>query len=321
MASIQKRGKRWRAVVRRTGHATQIKTFPLKTAAESWARMVERDMDTAEFVDRRTYKETGRTLLERYRNEVSPKKKGARWEVIRLGKLAKAVWMVKPLNEVTRKDITDWMAAQTVSPPSLRREMVLLSSVFNYASEVWGLPVKNPIRGVSLPEDSKARERRPSATELGAIRAYFQNKQMGLAVELAIETAMRLGEIMSIKWQNVYTSERYVHLIDTKNGDERRVPLSTRAVALLKAAKEVRGEGEKVFSISTLSAGVYWRSAMKELGIEDLHFHDLRHEAITKMAERFANVLELAAVTGHRNLKYLQRYYNPCPTALAERLG
>lgn len=97
----------------------------------------------------------------------------------------------------------------------------------------------NPLHGVSRPADSQPRSRRPSTAELGAIRSHFSKKKMGLLVELAIETAMRLSEICSLKWANVYMSERYVHLENTKNGSERKVPLSARAVELLQAAAAV----------------------------------------------------------------------------------
>jgi integrase len=319
MASIQRRGSVWRAVIRRTGHPTQVKSFPLKSAAEAWARKLEREMDAAEFVDRRSCKDTARSIMERYRQQVSPTKKGARWETVRLTKLLRAPWTAKSVNEVSRKDIADWKAAQTISGASLRREMVLLSSVFNHAINEWGMPIVNPMRGVSLPADSKARDRRPSATELGAIRSHFVKKKMGLLVDLAIETAMRLGELCQIRWSAIDVDRRCVRLADTKNGHPRLVPLSSRAVELL-AEDRLVSPGEQLFPFSAESAGVYWREAMKTLGIRNLHFHDLRHEAITRMVPKFPNVVDLASVTGHRSLKQLQRYYNPDPLDLARRL-
>lgn len=318
MASIQRRGTVWRAVIRRKGHSTQIKTFPIKALAQAWARKVEREMDTAEFIDRRTYRGTVRELFDRYAKEVSPRKKGARWEQVRLTAIARAPWTAKAVNDVQKLDVIGWRDSRGVSGASVRRDMVLLQSVFSHAIKEWQLPISNPLHGVSKPEDSAPRSRRPSITELGAIRSHFQEKKMGLMVDLAIETAMRLGEICSLTWADVYLSERYVHLRDTKNGAARRVPLSTRAVAVL---GKLKPQGARVFQLTAGSAGVYWREAMKKLGIKDLHFHDLRHEATTRLAEKLPNVLELAAVTGHKDLKMLQRYYNPHPTDLAQKLG
>lgn len=318
MASIQKRAKSWRAVIRRKGHPVQIKSWPTKAAAEAWARSVESAMDQATFVDTRSYRGTGVQLLQRYHDEVSPAKKGARWERVRLRKLMRASFLTKPVNDVQKMDVIRWKQAQSVSGASLRREMVLLSSVFNHAKKEWQLPVINPMQGVSKPADSKARSRRPTAAELGAIRSHFQNKKMGVLVDLAIETAMRLGEMCSLTWADVYISERYVHLRDTKNGHERMVPLSTHAAIVLGKLTEKTG---RVFPFSAQSAGVYWRRAMKELEIKDLHFHDLRHEAATRLAGKLSNVLELAAVTGHRDLRMLQRYFHPDPTDLARKIG
>lgn len=323
MASIQRRGKRWRAVIRRTGHPTQLATLPTKAAAEAWARGIEAEMDQAKFCDVRSFKKTAAQLFERYADEVSPHKKGKRWEKIRLTALGRAACFGKPVNKITRQDIISWRDSRCVSDSTIRRDMVLLNSVFNHAKKEWGLPVLNPLEGVSKPADNPARNRRPTAAELGAIRAHFQGKRMALLVELAIETAMRLGELCSLEWADVHLDKRYVHLRHTKNGDERKVPLSKHATKLLTVAKvRARMLGEtRLFSFSALSAGVYWREAMKVLEIEDLHFHDLRHEATTRLSTKLVNVLELAAVTGHRDLKMLQRYYNPSPTDLAKKLG
>lgn len=280
--------------------------------------MVEREIDTAGTgVVSRSHKTTTRDLFDKYAKEVSPTKKGAKWEVVRLKKIARAAWAAKRVNEVTKKDINDWKAEQSVSAASVRREMNLVSAVFNYAIREWSLPIKNPLQGVSRPADSRARERRPSTAELGAIRSHFAEKKMGLLVELAIETAMRLSELCSIEWADVNLDGQYITLSDTKNGTKRNVPLSTRAVELLRPHVS-KGP---VIGITAGSAGVFWREAMKVLKIEDLHFHDLRHEATTRLSTKLVNVLELAAVTGHKSLKHLQRYYNPDPTDLAKKLG
>lgn len=315
MASLQKRPTGWRAVIRRKGHAPQIKTFRIKSAAEAWAREIERDMDRAEFVDRRSFKKTARELMENYRDTVSPGKKGAHWEKVRLKKLMREPWTLKPVNEITRSDITSWRDSQGVSGASVRREMTLLSSVFNHAIKELGYPIKNPLQGVSKPKENEARNRRPTGSEFGALRSRFEKTSMELLVELATETAMRLGELCSLKWVDVHLEERFIRLYDTKNGSPRDVPLSKRAVQLLQA----QPKAEKVIGITAGTAGVYWREACKELGIEDLHFHDLRHEATTRLAAKL-DMLELSRVTGHKDPRMLRRYYNPTPAELADKL-
>lgn len=319
MASIQKRGDAWRAVIRRKGHKTQIETFRLKSQAEAWARKVEGEMDAAKFVDVRSFKRTARELMEEYRDKVSPTKKGGRAERVRINKLIRDVaWTRKPINEVTRLDITNWVEGQTIKPASVRRYMNLLSAVFGYYVKK-GLPVVNPMQGVSRPDDSRKRDRRPTTAELGAIRAFFSEKRrkMLLVMELAIETAMREGEIAALTWENVHLEERYVHLPDTKNGDYRNVPLSSRAVELLRA------QPLKVGSVAGLTAGTictYWRETCATLGIKNLRFHDLRHEATTVLADKL-HILDLRLVTGHKDLKQLQRYYNQTASQIAQKIG
>lgn len=322
MASIQKRGARWRAVIRRTGIPTQVQYFKTQVDAKAWARKTEAQIDSREFVDHRSFKGSCREVLAEYLSKVTPTKKGRTPETVRLNKLMRAPWTLKRPVDVRPADIRAWKEAQTVSGPTLRREMGLINSVFNFAVKEWNYPIPNPMRGVSMPGDSKARDRRPSTAELGAIRGHFAGKKMGAVVEIAILTAMRRGEIASLSWEQINLEERYIHLLKTKNGEERKVPLSRAAGDILVQYGTVaRMTGMKtVFGLSARTISLYWTDAMKALQIEDLRFHDLRHEATTQLARKLSNVLELAAVTGHKDLKMLKRYFNPSPLELAVKL-
>lgn len=304
MPSIKLRCGNWRVLIRRKGHYASD-TFTTKHAAEVWARKTEREIDEGVYAkpDRSM---TARKVFKDFMDNPPKDRRGLKWDQTRLKKLMKAGWTAKPLHEVTAADIETWIAGQKISGPSIRREINLMSGVFRRAKAL------NPMRGVSKPKDSKARNRRPSIAELGALRSHL-NKKMLLLMELAIETGMRLGELCDTLWPNIH--EHYIHIPKTKNGDPRDVPLSSAAKALLTP----RGAG-RLFTFGAGSAGVYWRRATKELGIKNLHFHDLRHEAATRMASKLS-VLELAAVLGHRDLKSLQRYYNPTPVELSAKLG
>ena len=318
MASIQRRGDSWRAVIRRTGHKTQIQTFTLKSQAEAWARKVEGEMDAAKFVDVRSYKRTAGELMEEYREKVSPTKKGARSERTRLAMFIRTIpWAKKPINEVTRLDVTNWMESLKVQSATVRRYMNLLSAVFNHFSAK-GLPVVNPLRGVSRPADSKKRKRRPTTAELRALRASFKKrrKSMALPMELAIETAMREGELAVLEWPNVNLKERWAHIPDSKNSDERTVPLSTKAVKLLSERPAKTG---KVIGLTAGTICTFWRETCKELGIKGLRFHDLRHEATTRLAGQL-HILDLRLVTGHRDLEELKTYYNQTAAQIAKKL-
>jgi integrase len=141
-------------------------------------------------------------------------------------------------------------------------------------------------------------------------------------VILAIETAMRRGEILALRWSDVYLSDSYVRLHDSKNGEARDVPLSTRAVQILRdlSTKPVQISG-RVFPISPEALKKAFTRARERAGITNLHFHDLRHEATSRIAERLDNILELSAVTGHKTVQMLRRYYHPRATDLAKKLG
>jgi integrase len=140
------------------------------------------------------------------------------------------------------------------------------------------------------------------------------------SLAFAVETAMRKGEILGMTWGDVYLVERYIHLPRTKNGDARDVPLSSRALALLRLLNQ-RGPSDTVAPVHPGTFDTMFRGAVRKAGIEDLRFHDSRHEAITRLARRLSNVLELSAVSGHRSLKMLQRYYHPDVGELAGKLG
>ena len=137
-------------------------------------------------------------------------------------------------------------------------------------------------------------------------------------IQLAIETAMRRGEILKLEWRHVNLEKRTAFLPDTKNGDSRTVPLSSRAVLILRELP--KSAGDRVFPISEESFDHGFRRAVKRAGIEDLHFHDLRHEAASRMAGKLTNILELSAVTGHKDLRILKRYYHPKAEEIAAKL-
>ena len=138
-----------------------------------------------------------------------------------------------------------------------------------------------------------------------------RNKYMHPLVSLALETAMRRGELLSLKWENINKTDQTALLEDTKNGDRRTVPLSTKALRILQSISSA-GTGA-VFPISAGNVFARFKYAVKKVGLKDVRFHDLRHTAITQMSTKLPNVIELSSVTGHRNLAMLKRYYGNRP--------
>jgi len=337
MATFQKRGSAWRAIVRRKGKSLTA-TFDTKAQAEEWATKIEAQLiEGAEpKVAAETVKVEGETLaalFTRYAEEVSPRKKGTRWEQIRLQMLAKRFPLFKrPAASITGPDMAEWrdQRLKEVSPSSVNRELNLISAVFKQAIREWriGLTI-NPVHLISRPKNPKSRTQRVSASDRrriteqlgwdGESEPQTSEQWAAFAFCLALETAMRKGEILSLTWSDIHFDERYAHLSDTKNGDDRDVPLSSAAIALLRLVKH-RPPQAPVVPLTSGNLDKLFRQARRAVGLMHIHFHDSRREAATTMAPKLSNVLELSAITGHRSLKTLMIYYRPKPGDLAAKL-
>ena len=310
MASIQKHGKRWRAFVARKGIRTS-KLFDTKVAAKDWAAREE-------YLILNGQGEYGPgtvgDLLDRYAREVSPTKRGARWEQIRLELIQRDRLARIGVKNVKPADFADWRdrRLKQVSAASVRREMVLLSAVMSVARKEWGSFPVSPLTDVRKPSSPPHRERRVTDDEIAALVAAGGGLDtlMGRAVHafrFAVETGMRAGEIVSL----TEIDGRVARLTKTKNGDSRDVPLSRQAVALW---EELPG-----FRITSRQLDTSFRRARRAAKIEGLTFHDSRHEAITRLSRKL-DVLALARMVGHRDIKQLQVYYQETAEDLAARL-
>jgi integrase len=222
-----------------------------------------------------------------------------------------------------------------VSGSTTNRDLNLISHVINVARKEWGIHIENPISMIRRPPENRARNRRLGAGEEEKLLAELElsarsdkgtfeeggsrNPWIRPLVILALETAMRRSELLALRWQDVFLPDRYVRLHDSKNGDSRDVPLSTRAHSILEGLpRHISG---RVFPVTSDAVKKAFTRAVVRAGLGDFHFHDLRHEATSRIAEKLDNVLELSAVTGHKTLTMLQRYYHPRAKDLARKLG
>jgi integrase len=327
----------YRAFIRRSGQPSVSKIFNTKREALAWSRKIEREQDTGVQHDIKGARETSvESLFHKFRDEVSPTRKGAKWEVVRINRLINtAAFMRRRLDKISAADIRAWRDERLteVSAASVARELKLISSVFTKAKKLWDAPIGvNPCFAVEKPANADVRRnRRPSLKELDAIvkatgiqegvPPKLALEYTGWCVLLAVETAMRLGELTSIKVGDFHEADRYVQLNDTKNGESRAVPLSNRASEIVKLLCTNKKSDDDMVNVTGETIGLRFREVCKSLGIEDLHFHDTRHEATTRLSKKLVNVLELSAVTGHKTLSNLKRYYNPTPAELAAKLG
>jgi len=321
MANYEKRGKGWRARLYVNGQRESA-TFPSKVEAVAWA--VQRE---AELISGRLPEKSVKDALRRYAREVAPTHKGERWELARLGLLERDRLALKRLGSLTASDIADWRdrRLKDVQPASVRREMTLLRGVLDVARREWGWLRHNPMEGVRKPTPPRSRRRRIPQDEIDRLMLGFglgeglasetATQRTGLAFLFALETAMRAGEILGLHWSDV--RPKSVVLPKTKNGDQREVPLSTRAREIL--ATLPRGEGP-VFGLDAATRDALWRKVRDKCQIVDLHFHDSRAEAIWRLSKK-VDVMELARIIGHRDLRSLMIYYETSADELADRLG
>ncbi len=320
MAHIRKHGTKWRVEVQRHGRRTS-KVFDKKSEARDWGSSKELEfIDPIKFV---AENKCVQDLLNRYSDEVAPLKKGKRWEIIRLKSFSKHSFSKVKIEALTSDDITNWknQRLKQVSNSTVNREMNLLSAVFQTAVKDWKWITSNPVHGVSRPKEPKHRDRRISQTEVESIITTLgfvdkvETKQHEVAVMflIALETAMRRGEIHGLSINDVNIDKRFVTLHDTKNGDKRHVPLSLEAVKLFKLVLPC------MFTVTKGSSDTLFRKAVRKAGIENLRFHDSRHESITNLARKI-DVLDLARMVGHNDPKSLMKYYNATATEIAGRL-
>lgn len=329
MAAIRKRvgkkGVSFYAEVRIKG-VSQSKTFDTKHKAQAWALSMEQERGKHGGIV------TGRTLgdaMERYAVEISPTKKGARWEIIRLKKIGRHRVSSTLLYNLTTEDLQEWVneEGKKVSGSTVNRDFTLLGSVLTAARLQWKWMAGSPAKDVRRPKDNPARDRRISQDEIARILKaleYDENKpvmtmrqQIAIAFLLALETAMRQGEIWGLEWRRVHLNDRFVRLDDTKNGTSRDVALSKRAVELLQKIPRLDDHVFTACSQAVLEAT--FRRSVKLAGITGLTFHDSRHTAITLLARKI-DMLDLARMVGHKDPRNLMIYYNPTASEIAGRL-
>jgi integrase len=323
MSSVYKRGNKWRAEVTVLGNRI-YSTHDTRSEAWLWAEEQEHAMgSTGKVLPGKTV----RDAFNRYIREIAPKRRGGRWEIIRLTKIMREAWTATQLTRLTTEQLQAWIDASPLQAESVRRDVTAVRGVFKVCRKRWKWMSEDPFVDVEQPKPGKSRFKRVPAALLAQVldAMAFDEKadyrgtcwESSVAFMLAIETAMRRGELWSLDWKDVHLEQRFLHLDITKNGDERDVPLSKRAVELF----ELIGvkEAGPVLLTSKASAEALWRRKLKQYGIIDLHFHDSRHEAITRLSKKLT-LLELSRAVGVRDPRTLMVYYNPTASELAAML-
>jgi integrase len=331
----------WQAVIRRKGYPIDSKTFERKVDAEAWARKVETDIDRGIYVssneaERTTLgdiiKEFIRDFAPKHYRQREDKKEAWRFQCDRLnevmGEYSLAAIDQKVIRSYRDGRLSGEGDRKKVGESTVRKELYMLSKILGFAEDELGmtLPRGNVIDKIRKPAEGKSRDRRLTTKEMEKLKAECRgsrNKLLMPAVTLAIETAMRQGELLQLEWCDIDFKRNLAMLRDPdriKNQEPRAVPLSELAVATLKGLPRPK-KGGVVFPVERMTLYHAFMYACQRAKIKDFTFHDLRHEALSRLAERGDfSVLEMAAVSGHKTLQMLKRYTHLQAENLAEKL-
>jgi integrase len=327
MATFQKRANgKWQARIRRDGQNPISKTFTTKSDAEKWARAQEREMDRGAFLPTDAAERTTvAAALARYQKEVFPRL--ARGGSSLTGNLARLRAELGGISLMSLdsahvagyrdKTLKSGLSAQTV-----RHDLGLLHRVLKTASIDWGISLPRGIPVVRMPSMPRPRDRRLKRGEeeklLKAATAY--GGDMADILSFALETAMRRTELARMRWEHVDLKNRVALLPETKNGEPREVPLSPKALKILKSRCRDLGPVWRYYENPNAITQAFIRICQRG-GLPGLRYHDLRHEATSRLFEKGLNMMEVAAITGHKTLEMLKRYTHLRAQDLASRLA
>lgn len=316
----------YRAQIRVGGFPPLSKSFRRRTDAKHWIEATKTAIRAGNMVSTEASRTTLKEALERYLREVTPKKKGARREQDRVGAWIRNPLAVRFLSQLRGADFAayrDQRRAEGRAENTIRIELAMISKLYKIAAKDWGMEgLRNPIQSVTMPAGSNKRERRLQPDEETALLEQLRKTGAYMAplASLAIETAMRQGELLALTWADVDLQRRVAHLKDTKNSEPRDVPLSTRAIEIILALPRPIADSAPLFPISQDEVIRTFREVCTAAKIENLKFHDLRHEATSRICDRLP-MHEAMRVTGHKTPAMLMRYYHPKAEDLARKLA
>jgi integrase len=326
MASIRRRNGSWQARVTRRHQPSFAKSFATKADAVLWARQIETQLD-ASSPNTHSSKFASLTLtevLEHYLQKITTFKRGKSSETYRIKALQRHWLGRKKLKEISKADAYAFRdeCLQRIKASTLRRQLNLLSHVWNVSKDDWGAAVgNNPFTKVPLPRMPSGRNRRLNPDEENRLfdaLARCRNKAVAGLVRFALETGMRRSELLRLRYGDIDFEKAFIHVQDTKNGHPRWIPMTQIAKDTLKQEGQ---DGDLVFPISDNALQLAWQRSTKRACISDLHFHDLRHEALSRWADRLkGDVFKLCQVSGHKTLSMAMRYVHPLMTEYSNDL-
>jgi integrase len=336
MATFRKRGEKWQAQVRLKDQAPISRSFDRKSDAEAWAKRTEVALQSQPKRENNKAKLTLSELLDRYERDVTPNKRGHSAERYMLRTLKAHRIASLTIDKLTPVEIAAYRDDRLakVKAPSVRRELAILQHCLHVAASEWGFAAlldKNPAAAITKPSSGRARDRRLTDEDARKIAEGLQatrNPYIRHAITFAIATGMRRGELLSLTWANVDLVNRVAFLPLTKNGEARAIPLSSLALNVLADLRAINAEQDTparkpphVFPLSANALRLAWERTKRRAGIQDLRFHDLRHEAISRFFEVGLSVPEVRLISGHKDVRMLFRYTHLKAEDVAKKLS
>lgn len=345
MASVERRGDVWRVVVRLPGGKKISATRDTKAEAEVWGATQERLKSLGKLTA--TSEVLVDELFDSFETDLASKTDSGRWNSLRIRKWSDDPIVKLRVSAVTTHDINGWIErrGKSVSPATVNRELNLMSAAFTYAVKVRRWIETNPCHGARRPERTRPRKRALlTPHEIAAIctatgydsdpKLRTLSARVGACFLLALETGMRSGEMLRARPRDYWPDKRTLHVAATEVGGRkssrsgtssadpsRNVPLTERAMTLIQQLLDSKPPGQPyIVGLTDRQRDALWRKAVKLSGVDDLHFHDSKHEAATRLAP-LLDVLALSHALGTKDVRLLRdTYYDNDASVSAARL-
>jgi integrase len=336
MASIQKRNGSYRARIKRVGQTTLSKTFDSRLEAQRWAKFTQAQLTLSLHEETKSPSGDGVSFEEAAQSYIknhSIHKKIVRCETSRLNILIKR-WNGLTVAQVDKKAVLvlrDELLKKGRSGETVNHYFNTISKLFQMLNDEWDLEIPNPIKGIKRMPPSQGRTKRVNTELESLLLSGCEQLSLPLLrsiIEFAIQTGMRRGELMGLTWTDIDLPNRKAYLHQTKNGEPRQVPLTSQAIGILEALTK---DEEKVFPMGMDALRSQFGRLKEHIkgqwnGVgtnpfDDLRFHDLRHEALSRLSDLGLNVIELSHISGHRTLGMLKRYTHPSHEAILNKIN
>ena len=321
MATFRKRNGKWQVRIQRASGPSQARTFFTMSDAKLWARKVERDYDLG-ITEVRLALITLGDAFKRYLIEVNPRKKRPGIERYRI-----QAWLLHPLSHrilhnLKIQHLSAWRDEQInqgYSANTIRLHLAVLSHLYTVAQNEWGYEgLKNPVPHLYKPKLPRVRETRMSDNDIDLLISNTQSPYLPSLIRLALLTAMRRSELIKLTWQEIDSDKHLIHVKETKNGANRQIPISNNIQTVL---DNIDGDQGPLFPIKEHAVSVAFRRAVKRSGLENMSFHTLRHEGITRFFEMGLTIPEAASISGHKSWAMLRRYTHLQSKTLIDKLN